>query len=224
MLIPAIDLKDGRVVQLVQGRDLALASDDLDGWIAKFSKFPITQVIDLDGAMETGGNVELVRYICSKLPCRVGGGIRTPERARTVLDGGALAVIASSALFSKGEPDLSAAARFADAVGAERLLAAVDSLNGRVVVRGWKESTGVTAVDAVRALEPYCSGFLYTHVDTEGLMKGINLDAVRAVRGATTKSLTAAGGITTQDEIDTLHAMGVDAVVGMAVYTGALAI
>lgn len=224
MLIPAIDLKGGRVVQLVQGRDLALASDDLDGWIAKFSKFPVTQVIDLDGAMETGGNLELVRYICSKLTCRVGGGIRTPERARLLLDAGASAVIASSALFVQGQPDAAAAQRFASAIGAERLLAAVDSLNGRVVVRGWKEATGATAVEAVKVLEPHCSGFLYTHVDTEGLMKGIDLDAVKAVRAATTKSLTAAGGISTQSEIDTLHAMGIDAVVGMAVYTGALAI
>lgn len=222
MLIPAIDLKGGQVVQLVQGRDLALASDDLDGWIAKFSKFPVTQVIDLDGAMETGGNLELVRYICSKLTCRVGGGIRTPEKARALLEAGATATIVSSALFSKGQPDPDAARLFASAIGADRLLAAVDSLNGRVVVRGWTEATGATAVEAVKVLEPYCSGFLYTHVDTEGLMKGIDLDAVKAVRAATDKSLTAAGGITTQAEIDTLHALGIDAVVGMAVYTGAL--
>jgi phosphoribosylformimino-5-aminoimidazole carboxamide ribotide isomerase len=154
----------------------------------------------------------------------VGGGIRTPERARALLDAGAHAVIASSALFSNGQPDVAAAGRFAAAIGADRLLAAVDSLKGRVVVRGWKEATGATAVEAVKMLEPFCGGFLYTHVDTEGLMKGIDLDAVKAVRAATTKSLTAAGGITTQAEIDTLHALGIDAVVGMAVYTGALKI
>ena len=222
MLIPSIDLKGGQVVQLVQGKRLALATDDVFAWVRKFAGFGKVQLIDLDGAMESGGNDFLVRRICQQLPCRVGGGVRTVERARQLLDAGAQAVIVSSALFPKGEPDLEFAAALAEAIGPERVVAAVDSLGGRVVVRGWTEPTRVTAVDAVRALEPYCHEFLYTHVDTEGLMGGIDMDAVKAVRAATTRRLTAAGGITTPAEIDALDGLGVDAVVGMAIYTGAL--
>ena len=180
-------------------------------------------MIDLDGAMESGANDFLVRRICQELPCRVGGGVRTIERARQLLDAGAQAVIVSSALFRDGRtrPGLRRAGSPRRSAP-ERVIAAVDSLGGRVVVRGWTEPTHVTAVDAVKALEPYCGEFLYTHVDTEGLMGGIDMEAVRAVRAATSRRLTAAGGITTQAEIDALDALGVDAVVGMAIYTGTL--
>src|SRR5206468_13042279 len=125
-------------------------------------------------------------------------------------------------LFKAGRPDLAFARSLADAIGRERIVAAVDSRGGRVVIHGWKTMLEITAVDAVRALEPYCDEFLYTHVDTEGLMGGTNLDAIREVKAATSRRLTAAGGITTRDEIDALHAVGIDAVVGMAIYTGAL--
>jgi phosphoribosylformimino-5-aminoimidazole carboxamide ribotide isomerase len=224
MLIPSIDLKDGQVVQLVQGRRLALASDDVFAWVRRFEGFPVVQLVDLDGAMESGSNDFLVRRICRALPCRVGGGIRTIDRARAVLDAGARAIIVGSALFGRGQPDLDFAAALAAAVGADRIIAAVDSLEGRVVVRGWREATPLAPAEAVRALEPFCGGFLYTHVDTEGLMRGIDMEAVRAVREATHRRVAAAGGITTRAEIDALDAMGVDAVVGMAIYTGALAI
>jgi phosphoribosylformimino-5-aminoimidazole carboxamide ribotide isomerase len=224
MLIPAIDLRDGQVVQLVQGRDLALASDDISGWVARFAGFPRVQLIDLDAAMGRGSNEQLVRDICGRLPCRVGGGIRTVDRARSLLDSGARAVIVGSALFGNGRVAVETAGEFAHALGTERLIAAVDSMAGRVVVRGWQESTLLVTVDAVRALEPFCGEFLYPHVDTEGLMGGIDMDAVRAVRNATSRRVTAAGGITTREEVDALDAMAVDSVVGMAIYTGRLAI
>ena len=224
MLIPAIDLKDGAVVQLVQGERLAIRDEDVFGWVRRFERFPTVQVIDLDAAMGTGDNLHIVRTIAGSLACRVGGGIRTIERARDILAAGAQAVIAGSALFKDGRPDLEFAKRMAEAIGAERLIAAVDSKAGRVVVNGWKTPLLVTAVEAVRALEPYCAEFLYTHVDAEGLMKGTNIPAILDVRRATSKRVTAAGGITTQEEIDTLHANGVDSVVGMAVYTGTLRI
>jgi phosphoribosylformimino-5-aminoimidazole carboxamide ribotide isomerase len=164
----------------------------------------------------------MVAEICRRLPCRVGGGVRSVERAQQLLDAGAQAVIASSALFRDGAVDVAFARVLADAVGAERVIAAVDSRGGHVVIHGWKTVLPVTAVDAVRALEPYCGEFLYTHVDKEGLMQGTDMDAILAVRRATARRLTAAGGITTWDEIDALDAAGVDAVVGMAIYTGQL--
>lgn len=224
MLIPSIDLKGGRVVQLVQGERLALESDDLDGWVARFSGFPKVQLIDLDAAMGSGTNDALVRQVAPRLPSRVGGGIRSIERAREVLDYGALAIIVSSSLFRNGQPDLVFAQSLADAVGPERVIAAVDSKGGRVVIRGWTEPVDVTAAEAARALEPYCSEFLYTHVDREGLMTGTDMTAVQAVAQATSRPVTAAGGITTREEIDTLDAAGIDAVVGMALYTGTLSL
>lgn len=222
MLIPSIDLQNGHVVQLVQGEKLAITAPDAEPWIQKFSGFPRVQLIDLDAAMGRGDNAGIVTTICGRLPCRVGGGIRSVERAAAVLASGAHAVIASSALFKNGAVDLAFAKMLADAVGPERVIAAVDSKGGQVVIHGWKTALPITAVEAVRALEPYCGEFLYTHVDTEGMMQGTNMSAILAVRRATGNRVTAAGGITTWAEIDALDADGVDAVVGMAIYTGQL--
>ena len=224
MLIPSIDLKDGAVVQLIQGHRLAIRDDDVFRWVRRFARFPKVQVIDLDAALGTGDNLDLVRQIAGRLSCRVGGGVRTLTRARELLAAGAQQVIAGSSLFKDGRPDLEFARSLAGAVGPERVIAAVDSRGGQVVIHGWTTSLPLTAVDAVRALEPFCGEFLYTHVDTEGLLGGTNMDAIRAVRQATSRPLTAAGGITTQREIDDLHELGVDAVVGMAIYTGKLAV
>lgn len=222
MLIPSIDLQNGRVVQLVQGEKLAIEAADAEPWIQRFARFPKVQLIDLDAARGRGDNAAIVREICGRLPCRVGGGIRSVARARDVLGAGAHAVIASSALFRDGAVDLTFAESLAHAVGAGRVIAAVDSRGGQVVIHGWKTVLPISAVEAVRALEPYCGEFLYTHVDKEGLMQGTDIDAIMAVRRATSRRVTAAGGITTWDEIDRLDAAGVDAVVGMAVYTGQL--
>jgi phosphoribosylformimino-5-aminoimidazole carboxamide ribotide isomerase len=224
VLIPAIDLKGGAVVQLVQGERLAIHDDDVFRWVKRFERFPKVQVIDLDAAMGVGDNLPLVRQIAGSLACRVGGGVRTIARAQDILAAGARQIIAGSSLFKEGRPDLEFAKRLADAVGADRVIAAVDSRGGRVVIHGWKTVLPLSAVEAVRALEPYCGEFLYTHVDTEGLMGGTDLAAILAVRQATTRRVTAAGGISTQAEIDELDANDVDAVVGMAVYTGKLAL
>ena len=222
MLIPSIDLQAGAVVQLVQGERLAIKDDDVFAWVRRFARFPKVQVIDLDAALGAGDNLSLVKRIAAQLSCRVGGGIRSAARAGEVLAAGAQQVIVGSALFKDGRPDLAFTASLAEAAGRERIIAAVDSRNGRVVIHGWKTALDISAVDAVRALEPYCDEFLYTHVDTEGLMGGTNLAAIRAVRDATSRRVTAAGGITTHEEIDELDAIGVDAVVGMAIYTGTL--
>ena len=222
MLIPSIDLKGGQVVQLVQGERTALASDDIDGWVERFRGFPRVQVIDLDAAMGSGSNAAIVRRIAPRMRCRVGGGVRTVDRARDLLEAGAASVIVGSALFRDGRVDVAFAESLAAAFDPEQVIAAVDSKQGHVVIKGWTEATSLTAVEAARALEPYCGEFLYTHVDREGLMQGTDMEAIRAVRRATSRRLTAAGGITTQAEIDQLDAEGIDAVVGMAIYTGTL--
>lgn len=222
MLIPSIDLRGGRVVQLVQGRREALAYDDVFQWVEQFKDFPRVQLIDLDAAMGRGDNTTLVAEICRALPCRVGGGLRSVEAAERALAAGAKEIILSSALFTKDGVDDAFAASIASACGAPRVVAAVDARHGQVVVHGWRLALPISPVDAVRLLEPWCGGFLYTHVDTEGLMRGIDMDAVKAVRDATTRPVAAAGGITSWDEINALETIGVDAVVGMAVYTGTL--
>jgi phosphoribosylformimino-5-aminoimidazole carboxamide ribotide isomerase len=222
MLIPSIDLKGGKVVQLVQGDRVAIESSDVFRWVRKFQKFPLVQLIDLDAAMGTGTNDALVRKVSAKLGCRVGGGIRSVERARQVMDAGARQIILSSALFKDGHPDLAFAAKVCDAVGREHVVASVDSKGGHLVINGWRKALTLTPVDAVKVLEPYCEEFLYTNVDNEGLMQGVDMDAVRTVKAATTRRLSAAGGITTRKEVDALEEMGVDAVVGMAIYTGTL--
>lgn len=222
MLIPSIDLQAGRIVQLVQGEKLALASDDIDGWISRFRGHPRVQLIDLDAAKSQGSNDASVRRICAELPCRVGGGIRTIERTREVLDAGANQVIVGSALFKHARVDIDFAHKLADTFGPQKLIAAVDSRGGRVTIDGWRTDTGLTPVEAVRALEPYFAEFLYTDVDREGLMQGTDFAAIEAVKDATSRRLTAAGGITTMEEIEYLDSRGIDAVVGMALYTGRL--
>ena len=220
MLIPSIDLMGGRIVQLVQGERLAVESHDIDDWIVRFSGWPKVQLIDLDAAKAQGNNNDLVSRICAALPCRVGGGIRSVERAIAVLDGGATHAIVGSSLFSKDAVNVDFARTLAAAAGVDRLIAAVDSKGGQVVIDGWRTQLPLTAVEAIRLLEPFFGGFLYTHVDREGLLQGTDMTAIEAVRRATTRALTAAGGITSMEEVERLDAMGVDAVVGMALYTG----
>ncbi len=222
MLIPAIDLQDGAVVQLIQGERLAIRDTDIDKWVTRFERFPKVQIIDLNAAMGRGDNLAIVRQIAPRLMCRVGGGVRTVERAADLLAAGAQHVIAGSSLFRGGSPDVEFARRLAEGVGADRVIAAVDSRGGHVVINGWKTVLPLTPVEAVRALEPYCGEFLYTHVDAEGLMQGTNIQAILEVRRATSRRFTAAGGITTWEEIETLDSHGMDSVVGMAVYTGKL--
>src|SRR2546425_7745279 len=187
MLIPSIDLQGGAVVQLVQGERLAISDDDVFRWVRRFERFPKVQVIDLDAAMGAGDNLPLIRQIAGALSCRVGGGIRSVARAEDVLAAGARQIIAGSALFKDGQPHLDFAKQLAGAIGADRVIAAVDSRGGRVVIHGWKTTLPITAVDAGRALQPYCGEVLYTHVDAEGLMRGTDLDAIRALRDATSR-------------------------------------
>ena len=218
MLIPSIDLMEGKVVQLVQGSRKALEFDDLQRWIDRFSKYPLVQVIDLDAAMGRGNNQNLVSKIARQIPCQVGGGIRSIDSARATLDLGARRVILGSSLISQGAINVAFARDLSAQLGSTKLVFAVDSRGGYVSIKGWQESTPIKAADMIRALDPFCTAFLYTNIDTEGLLQGIPLDIVRELRQATSRRLIAAGGIRSQEEVDALDAIGVDAVVGMAIY------
>jgi phosphoribosylformimino-5-aminoimidazole carboxamide ribotide isomerase len=216
VIIPCIDLMDGKVVQLVQGREKALEGDAPLEMLRKFAAFAEIQVIDLDAAMGKGENSALVEMLASRAKCRVGGGVRTAERARRLVDLGAHRVIVGTAAFTP------ALAEIATTVGADRLIVALDSKDGKVVVKGWQQATEFTAEEVIGRLEPYCGGFLCTYVDKEGMLQGTDLAWFRRLRAATNHEITAAGGITTMDEIRELAAIGIHAALGMAIYTGRL--
>ncbi len=224
MLIPSIDLMGGKIVQLVQGERKALEFSDFDQWIRRFCSFPLIQLIDLDAAKGEGNNPELIAEFTRQLACQVGGGIRSIAAAEKLLSLGAQRVIFGSALIRDGKIDTRFARDVAKTLGAESLVFAIDSKQGRVAIRGWQEVVSMTPFDVIEALEPYCGAFLYTHIDTEGLMQGIPMDTVCQLREATKKQLIVAGGIATREEIDALDALRVDAVVGMAIYTGKIKI
>jgi phosphoribosylformimino-5-aminoimidazole carboxamide ribotide isomerase len=220
MLIPSIDLMGGKIVQLVQGEKKALEFDNFGYWIERFSHYPLVQVIDLDAARGAGSNRPLVSQIVQRLNCQVGGGIRSLATARELLEAGARRVILGSALLRDGQINAQYAATLETALGRAPLVFALDSRGGRVAIEGWRQQTAVTAFDMIQALEPFCGAFLYTHIDTEGLMGGIPMQTVKAIRQATSRQLAVAGGIKTQREIDRLDALRMDAVVGMALYSG----
>lgn len=223
MLIPSIDLMGGRIVQLVRGEKLKLAFDDFEYWIGRFQNYPLVQLIDLDAAMRQGDNSELITRIARRLPCQVGGGIGTVEKAAAVLSAGARRVIVGSALFGgAGLVNIGFAGALAEAVGVEQLVFSVDTKDGRVAVKGWKDQVELTAEEALPQLELYCGAFLYTHIDREGTMQGFPIEVAQRLRGRTQRQLIVAGGIREQAEIDALDAIGVDAVAGMAVYSGVL--
>lgn len=222
MLIPSIDLMGGKIVQLVQGEKKALEFDNFEYWIERFSAFPLVQLIDLDAAMGRGNNRDLIAMICKRLPCQTGGGIRDVARASELLALGAKRVIFGSALLQDGAINTKLAAVAAENLGTEHLTFAIDSRRGKVAIQGWKESTAVDPKDMVRILDPYCDAFLYTHIDTEGTMTGFPIEVARKLASLTKKKMIVAGGIRSRAEVDQLDAIGVDAVVGMAIYTGAI--
>jgi phosphoribosylformimino-5-aminoimidazole carboxamide ribotide isomerase len=222
MLIPSIDLMGGKVVQLVQGEKKALEFDDLEYWIDRFLGYPMVQLIDLDAAMGRGENMVLVHRICRHLPAQVGGGIRSVEAASRMLKAGAKKVIIGSALLKDGAVDMAMALELAHYASAARLIFAIDSRGGRVAIKGWKEGTGLDPLEMIRQTEPFCSGYLYTHIDTEGTMSGFPMEVAARLRHTTHRKLIVAGGIRSIDEVNRLDEMKIDAVVGMAVYTGAM--
>jgi phosphoribosylformimino-5-aminoimidazole carboxamide ribotide isomerase len=222
LIIPCIDLMGGKVVQLVQGREKALEGDAPLAMLEKFAAFPQIQVIDLDAAIGSGSNDSLVELLASRAMCRVGGGVRSVARARALVDQGAHKVIVGTAAFTTAGVNADLLAELAREIGRDRLVIAVDSKGGRIVIKGWREATEFSAEQVLQSLEPYCSGFLCTYVDKEGMLQGTDLNWFRRLRAATSLELTAAGGITTIAEVQALIDMDIHAALGMAVYTGRL--
>lgn len=237
MVISSIDLKDGKVVQLKQGKDLVLERTDAENLITEFNKYGETAVIDLDGAMgstkdgkagtETK-NTTLLKKLLRMGNVRTGGGIRDVKKAKELISLGAEKVIISSAAFTAedrdgtirygiNEPFLKA---LAEAVGKEQVIVSVDARNGKIAVHGWKTDSGLDVVESAKAVEPYCSEILFTCVEREGGMSGIDMDIVKKLRAAVKCRLVAAGGVASVEEITELEKAGCDVQLGMALYTG----
>jgi len=227
MMIPCIDLQDGRAVQLVHGRERKLAVDDVFGLLERFGRYPLIHVIDLDAAMRKGTNARLVRELCAaakkrKMRVRVGGGIRTIAQAVRIAGWGAEKIIVGSAAFKDGRVNGAFLRRLAGKIGRRRVMVALDTEGGKILVRGWQDKLRLRPDEVIPELEKYASEFLCTYVDAEGTMRGTNLEWFRALRRATSRPITAAGGIRSRQEIRALARINMNAAVGMALYTGKL--
>jgi phosphoribosylformimino-5-aminoimidazole carboxamide ribonucleotide (ProFAR) isomerase len=218
VIIPCIDLMGRKVVQLVQGRDKALELPDPFAVLEKFNQYPQIQVIDLDGAMGRASQADIVCELCRRKPCRVGGGIRTVERAAQVAEDGAYKIIVGSSAFTSSGINEDFLGALVGEIPREKIMIGVDSLGDRVAIHGWKETLPFTYRDVLPQLEPYCSEFLCTYIDAEGKLQGTDLEWFRKLRGATKLPITAAGGITTDEEIQALEEIGMNAALGMSIY------
>ena len=220
MIIPCIDLMGRKVVQLVQGQEKqkALELPDALAVLEKFKDYSEIQVIDLDAAMGRAGQADIVRELCQRKPCRVGGGIRNVQRALEGVEDGAHKVIVGSAAFTPSGIDSEFLGRLTKMLPREKIIIAVDCLNDRVAIRGWSETLPLTSRDILPQLEPYCSEFLCTYIDAEGKLQGTNIEWFRKLRSVTKLPITAAGGITSEKEIRALDEMGMHAALGMAIY------
>ncbi len=222
MIIPCIDLQGGKVVQLIQGDKKALEGAPPLEMLDRFAGFPVIQVIDLDAAMGKGSNIDIVRDLTSRARTRVGGGVRSAARALELVEAGAERVVVGTAAFSGNAINEKLLEEIGEAVGSDKILLALDSKFGRIVVKGWSEAVDLTAEEVIRRLESYCGGFLCTYVDKEGMLEGTDLEWYRRLRASTDHEITAAGGITTIEEIRELTEMNIHAALGMAIYTGRL--
>jgi phosphoribosylformimino-5-aminoimidazole carboxamide ribotide isomerase len=224
MIIPCIDLQNGKAVQLVRGRKRALSIHDVLGLLERFREYPILHVIDLDAAIGTGSNSRWIKILSrrAKMKIRVGGGIRSVARAQKILSWGADKIIVGSAAFRNGQIARDFLRKLRARVGRKNVILALDTERGQIVVRGWRQRLKLRPEDVIPQLEPYCSGFLCTFVDNEGTMKGTDLAWFRQLRRVTKKPITAAGGIRSHKEIRALEKLGMHAAVGMALYLGKL--
>lgn len=227
MLIPCIDLQNGRAVQLVRGRERKLAVDDVLGLLDRFGRHPLIHVIDLDAAMRKGSNAKLVRKLCTaakkrKVRVRVGGGIRTLAQAAKIAGWGAEKIIVGSAAFKDGRVNESFLQQLVRRIGRRRIMIALDTEHGKILVRGWQEQLHLRPSEVIPELGKYASEFLCTYVDAEGTMRGTNLAWFKALRRVTRHPITAAGGIRSRKEVQALERIQMNAAVGMALYTGKL--
>ncbi len=224
MIIPSIDLSKGKAVQLRQGREKALERDDPVALAVEFDRYGEIAVIDLDAVLGQGDNENLVRELCGVADCRVGGGIRSVEKAVRLVGAGARKVIVGTRAFSGQGVDEPFLQELAQAVGRERIIVAVDAYQGEVVTRGWRQRTGLRVMDLLAGLREFAGELLFTCVEREGLMGGTDLAMVRQVIRGGQVQVTVAGGIASPEEVARISALNAHVQLGMAIYTGAMSL
>ncbi len=220
MVIPSIDLMNGKAVQLRGGKELILERDDPLSLAREFDRYGEIAVIDLDAALGKGDNEELIREICKVAECRVGGGVRSIEKAKRIASYGAKKIIVSSQVFSGGRINFEFLEKLKETIGWYKTMIAIDVRNEEIFTKGWKEGTGLNVFETVKKLENYASEFLFTDIDREGSLAGINFSKVEKLKSVTNSQLTVAGGVKDLEDLKKLKNLGVDAQVGMALYTG----
>ncbi|UYP46805.1 Histidine biosynthesis bifunctional protein HisIE [Candidatus Lokiarchaeum ossiferum] len=212
MIIPSIDLMNGKAVQLQQGKKLILEREDIFELANEFKKYGEIAVIDLDAALGKGDNIDIIKKLCSIAPCRVGGGIRSLERANELLQAGAQKIIIGTA----------ATPEFLQKLPKDRLIVAIDTKGDKVVNRGWQNKTNITPQAMIALVDSFCSEYLFTNVDVEGMMQGLEFKIVDELQQLTKNPMTVAGGTTTISDIKDLEKRNLNSQIGMAIYTGAI--
>lgn len=224
MVISSIDLMSGKVVQLRQGREKVLEYDDALKLAKEFDRYNEIAVIDLDAAMGRGENLNTIKQLLKIADCRVGGGIRTIERAKELINAGAHKIIIGSRAFDKNQPNHQFLLSLKNEIGPDKIIIALDSINGSIVIKGWQQNIGLNLFDWIKVFEPYTNEFLFTIVEREGTMQGIDMKMVEKIKVCTDKKITIAGGVASMDEIRTLARLDVDVQLGMALYTGKISL
>ncbi|MCL2801549.1 MAG: phosphoribosyl-ATP diphosphatase [Treponema sp.] len=223
MVIASIDIQNGKVVQLKQGEELVLQRDNAQELAREFDRYGEVAVIDLDAAMGKGTNLDIIKPLLRIAECRVGGGIRTPAQAKELVSLGARKIIVGSSAFrqdGKFAVNIPFLKEMSKTIGRERLIAAVDARNGEIVVDGWKTPTGLDYIKAAKEVEPFAGELLFTCVEREGTMTGADLAPAQKLREAVSCQITAAGGVSTLNDIEEISALGCDVQLGMALYQG----
>jgi len=212
MIIPSIDLMNGKAVQLKQGKEKVLQRDDVFALLEEFSVYGEVAIIDLDAALGKGDNKALIKQMLKTRPCRVGGGIRDLDTAKEYIKAGASKIIIGT---NCREPWVQKLAK-------QYLIFAIDAKGDYWATRGWQTTEAIKVLDLIPELAKNCSEFLYTQVEKEGLLQGIDKPRIETVIKASTVPVTIAGGITDLEDITWFSKRGANGQIGMSIYTGKL--
>ena len=224
MIFPSIDLMNGKAVQLRQGREKIVERNNPLDLAERFSVFGDVAVIDLDAAMGRGDNEALIAELCRTADCRVGGGIRSIEKAVRILNYGATKIIISTKVLDGKKPNYHFLDKLKNIIGRDRIIIALDYNKDEIVVDAWRKPTGLDPIKIAEQLVPYTSEFLFTAVHREGMMKGVDMNKINNIKEAIDLPVTVAGGITSTSEIEFMTDLGMSAQIGMALYTKKISI
>ncbi|RLI91931.1 MAG: 1-(5-phosphoribosyl)-5-((5-phosphoribosylamino)methylideneamino)imidazole-4-carboxamide isomerase [Candidatus Altiarchaeales archaeon] len=227
-IIPAIDILSGKCVQMVQGKlESKKAYGDPITWVRKFQSLgaEIIHVVDLDAALGIGDNLKLIEKILKTTSCeiQVGGGLRSIERIEKLVNLGCSRVVIGTLAVRDYYENFKTLKKLNERVGKERIIAAIDSIDGKVAIKGWKEESELSTLEFMKKVERYVWGFLFTDIKVEGKMSGIRLKPIKEVIDSTSLPVIISGGISSIQDLESIKQLGAfAAVVGKALYEGKL--